>query len=272
MMRPSIQDRLNKSTWSKASSRRWSDYVEDFTDPGERAALDGIRDEVRGAPILDLGVGTGRTIPLLRPLTADYRAIDYLPAMVRDARARHPGVRIDLGDARTLDAVPERHFGLVHFSFNGIDAVGSGGRRSVFNAVRRVLRPGGIFLFSTLNLEGPAYRERPWHMHWNLPRDPVPAVVRAARTGISTSVELWNWIRLQGATERAAGYAIAPLRAHNYGVLVHFTSLSRQLDELRSAAFAHEVEVLDNVRGERISPDADVSHVAWFHIIARRPL
>ena len=96
----------NQATWSKASSRRALDSVVRFTDPGERAALDLIREEIRKKPILDVGVGTGRTIPLLSPLTADYRALDYLPAMVEASRRRYPGVRIDLGDARDLSDPP----------------------------------------------------------------------------------------------------------------------------------------------------------------------
>jgi ubiquinone/menaquinone biosynthesis C-methylase UbiE len=52
----------NQSTWSKASSQRDLDRVARFTDPGERAALDLVRAEIRGKPILDIGVGTGRTI------------------------------------------------------------------------------------------------------------------------------------------------------------------------------------------------------------------
>ena len=72
------------------------------TDAGERVAIAAIREEVRGKPILDLGVGTGRTIPLFAPLTHDYRGIDYLQAMVDECRARYPAARVDLGDARDL--------------------------------------------------------------------------------------------------------------------------------------------------------------------------
>src|SRR5678815_4257289 len=95
------QDALNRSTWSHRSSRKWLDATRDFTDVGERVALELVRGEVRAKPILDLGVGTGRTIPILAPLTNEYVAVDYLPEMVEACRERFPHVSVELGDARS---------------------------------------------------------------------------------------------------------------------------------------------------------------------------
>jgi SAM-dependent methyltransferase len=266
------QDERNRTTWQAASSRDWLDSLKGFTDEGERRALAEIEGSVRGTPLLDLGVGTGRTIPLLRELGSEYRAIDYLPSMVEAARARYPGVRIDLGDARALDGVPDAHFGLVNFSFNGIDAVGAEGRRRVLAEALRVLRPGGVFFFSTLNLEGPQYRERPWHRRLPRTGDPVRTAYRTVRMLGAVGLDAWNWLRLRRATEVGAGYAVAPLSAHHYGVLAHFITLSRQMEELAQAGFAPEVEVLDNETGDRVNPRDDLSQVSWFHVLARRPL
>jgi SAM-dependent methyltransferase len=267
------QDSLNQSTWSKASSRQWLDNFQSFTDEGERKALDRIGDEILGKPILDIGVGTGRTIPLLsgRTYRADYHAIDYLPSMVDTARARFPDVKIDVGDARTLDGIPHDHFGLVNFSFSGIDAVSSRDRKKVFDAVLRVLRPGGIFFFSTLNLDGPQYRERPWHLHLSVDGNPLRTGKRALKEVGSAGIDLWNWLRIRRSSEVGDGYAVAPLRAHHYGVMTHFTTLARQLDELTAAGFAPHPEIYDNEAGRAVALGDDVSRVDWFHFLARRP-
>jgi len=260
----------NQRTWSKASSRRELDSVARFTDPGERAALDLVREEIRDEPILDIGVGTGRTIPLLRPLTSDYRALDYLPAMVEVSRRRYPEARIDVGDARDLSGYPAGHFGFVNFSFSGIDAVGAKDRRLVLRAVHRVLAPGGIFLLSTLNIDGPSYRERPWKVRLWPTRNPIRIVRQIATQVAGAPVNMLHWLRLRKQAERGFGYAVAPLSAHHYGIMAHYTTLQRQLRELEEEGFASDIPVFENRRGKRVSLGDDTSRVDWFHLVSRR--
>jgi SAM-dependent methyltransferase len=260
------QEARNRTTWSRASSRRWLDAADE--DRGERMALDRVRERARGKPILDLGVGTGRTIPLLAPLTDEYRAIDYLAPMVDECRARHPEVRVELGDARDLARVPAHHFGLVVFSFNGIDAVGHADRLRVLAEMRRVVRADGAVLFSTLNLGGPAFRERPWRPNVGRSRSALRHAVRTARAWAMTPFDVARWARLRLVAERGDGWALAPLSAHHYGVLAHFTTLARQLCELEDAGLGRDVIVLDNETGARITANDDTSKSSWFHFIA----
>jgi SAM-dependent methyltransferase len=263
----SAQDALNQSTWSRPSSIEWLSSDSRFR--GEDVAHDYVAERLQRRPILDLGVGTGRTIPLLSPLTDEYRAIDYLPAMVERAHARYPYAHVQIGDARNLNGFQDGHFGLVNFSFNGIDAVSSGDRKLVLREARRVLAPGGMFLFSTLNLEGPASRERPWHVRVYGTRNPVRYAARAMKATVRASVETLNWFRLSPLREEGPGYAVAPLSAHNYGLLVHFTTLHQQIEELVAAGFSRDVVVLDNETGKRVALSDDKKHIEWFHLIAR---
>ncbi len=266
----SAQDKLNQRAWSTATAGRDLDYNEVYTDEGERVALELIRQEVRGKPILDLGVGRGRTIPLLQPLTNDYRALDYLPQMVEISRKRHPGVQVELGDARTLIGLPSAHFGLVQFSYNGIDAVRPSERSQVFSAVRRVLAPGGLFLFSTLNLGGPASRQRPWHLALPHTRDPLRFAVRLVRSLAWAPVHVARWFNLKRHTEAGDGYAVAPLSAHHWSLVTHYTTLERQLAELEREGFGRDAVVIENQQGRQLKVGDDTSPVDWFHIIARR--
>jgi ubiquinone/menaquinone biosynthesis C-methylase UbiE len=133
------QDAINRSTWTQRGAVNWLSSNQGYTDGGEFAAYWRIADEVRDQPILDLGVGGGRTVSLLRPLSRDYVALDYLPELVDSARRKFPFVDIRTGDARDLSQFPDERFSLVVFSYAGIDAVGPEDRRRVLAEVRRVL-------------------------------------------------------------------------------------------------------------------------------------
>src|SRR5437763_5901671 len=148
-------DSVNRPTWARPATVRIYERMCGWTDPGEQAAVEHVAQEMGGRPVLDIGVGGGRTTELLLPISRDYIGVDYTPEMVQACRARHPGVRIEQMDARDLHAFTDGQFALVVFSFNGIDAVDMADRVQVLREVRRVLQPGGIFLFSTHNQSGP---------------------------------------------------------------------------------------------------------------------
>jgi ubiquinone/menaquinone biosynthesis C-methylase UbiE len=105
-----------------------------------------------GMDTLDLGVGAGRTTPVLRALANRYVGVDYAPAMVTVAREQHPGVDFRVGDASDLSDFADESFDAVVFSFNGIDYLHPVKDRSRCLAeCQRVLRPGGVFILSSHN-------------------------------------------------------------------------------------------------------------------------
>src|SRR5690606_25441058 len=119
--------------------------------PAEIASLGEVWPLVRG-DVLDVGVGAGRTTRYLHPVARSYRAIDISEGMVEACRARFPRVDIGVGDARTLDGTGDASCDLVLFSFTGIDYIDHSERPRVYQAVLRVLRPGGAFVHSSHNL------------------------------------------------------------------------------------------------------------------------
>jgi SAM-dependent methyltransferase len=267
------QDALNQRTWSKSSSTKYFEKNTGFVHEGERIGFEYVRERLRGRPVLEIGVGTGRTIDFTAPLSPDYRAIDYLPAMVEAARKNHPGVKIDLGDARTLDGLPTGHFGLVTFSFAGIDAVSHGDRPQVFRAVRRVLADDGMFFFSTLNLDGPEFRERPWHVPLKRSKNPVRLAVNALRAARWATKDLVRWARARRMGDSGPGWAVAPLSAHGFGIVAHYTTLAHQLDELADTGFDRSALVWDGGTGKPITAGDDTSGMTTFHLVAvpKRP-
>ena len=265
------QDTRNQATWTRPEVGSYFSSLDGFSDVGEKAALQRVRERMEGGPILDLGIGAGRTTSLLQAISPDYLGIDYLPSMVKLAQANHPGARVQTGDARALEGLPDAHFSLVCFSYNGIDAISHADRARVLSAVHRVLRPGGRFLFSTLNLDGPEAHDRPWNPYVGKTRNPLRKAVWLGQRLWEFPVSLINWSRIRNEGEQGAGYSVAPLSAHHFGILAHFTTLERQLEELKTHGFAPSVEVFDSERGEPVRPDMRTSAVRWFHLIAQKP-
>ena len=148
-------DGINRRTWQSPATIRAYERLEGWTDPGEKAAVEYVAPEVRSRPILDIGVGAGRTTALLQTISQQYTGIDYTQEMVEVCRARHPGARILHMDARDLSSFADEQFALVVFSFNGIDAVNLDDRRKILREVHRVLQPGGLFIVSARQPIGP---------------------------------------------------------------------------------------------------------------------
>ncbi len=108
-----------------------------------------------GGAILDLGVGGGRTTPYLASLATRYVGVDNAEAMVRACRTKFPGLEFVLADAADLSAFADSSFDAVVCAFNGIDFVLPHQRRArCFAHVHRILKPGGVFVFSSHNARG----------------------------------------------------------------------------------------------------------------------
>jgi SAM-dependent methyltransferase len=265
------QDRINQHAWRSAGARRWYGSARDWTDPGEAAAVAWLADEVRGQPILDVGVGGGRTVPLLRALSDDYTAIDYLPEMVDLCRRNHPGVRVLQMDARVMARLADHTFTLVMFSFNGIDAVDYPGRLAILREFARVLRPGGVVLFSTHNRQGPSYREN-LSRFVRLPQlsaNPIAVAVDTARVVRNLPLATFNYLRHSRLNREGDGYAVRVCAAHTFGIVIVYTELAAQTRVLAELGLHTDV-VFGNVDGEPLREGQHLDDVAWFHIIARK--
>ena len=275
---PSVDD-VNRSTWTEVADEY---AIEGWGDPGEVAAMIVAADLARGRPVLDLGVGGGRTTSLFRLVTPDYVGIDYTPELVELCRRRHPDADIRLGDARDLTGIPSGSQGLVAFSNNGIDAVDHDGREQVLTEAHRVLAPGGVFFYSTLNKDSPLFGAHPgnapgitWEVGSLLPRpvdsgaDPG-ATPRADAEAPDTS---WiratrNWRRLRGQTRDEGEWGMAPFAAHAFGLVTHFVTLGGARDELDRHGF--DVEAVIPCDGATpLGPDEGTTAL-YFHLVALR--
>jgi SAM-dependent methyltransferase len=263
-------DALNQAVWERRPTVAQYAAREGFVDEGERAIFAHLEPLVRGQPVLDLGVGAGRTVPLLEPLASRYVALDYAPRMIEACRRRFPGIDARLGDARDLSAFADESFALVAFSYNGIDAIDHDGRRRVLEEVQRVLEPGGWFWFSTLNMDGGARRFSPWWPEWPTPDGHALRFAAQSLWALARVPRLIrNQARIRPQFSYGDGWCIETLAAHGYRLLMHFTSLACARRELTDAGFRPDPLVLDCATGKPV-PLAAQSEPFWFQILARK--
>jgi len=119
----------------------------------EEAILLLLQDEIKDRPLLEIGVGAGRTTPYLKAISDDYIGIDYSLNMIKLCRQRNPDAMLAVADARHMTLFNDELFTAVFWCFNGIDDVDAGDRMLILNEVRRVLSADGIFVFSSHNLD-----------------------------------------------------------------------------------------------------------------------
>lgn len=262
----SDSERANASVWRSRRLQKIFAAREGFADPGEERAVALVAEQACGRPILDIGVGAGRTVPILRALSEDYVAVDYLPEMVELARSLHPGVRVERADARDLGRFAEGSFALVVFSLNGIDGLAHEDRGTVLAEVRRVLEPGGAFLYSTHNLEHPCAGRPPW-ARCRLPGRIAPRAL--AGWALRLPRRSLSYLRLRRLTARGESWAILVGASYDHGIVGHYVTLEEALRELAQAGYEPGVQVLGS-SGRRPSPGASTSDSEWFHLIARK--
>jgi SAM-dependent methyltransferase len=217
---------------------------------------------------LDIGVGGGRTTPLMLSLSTDYCGIDYCITMVDVARHRFPNVKFLEMDARRLGFAASS-IDLVAFSYNGIDAIDLAGRYEVLHNVYRVLRPAGHFVFSALNRQGSAHSDSwpDFSVFRGSGRSPNQLLHGIGRLVLGGA----NKLRLRRFLKNEDDVAIGNISAHCFGLVTMFTSLRAQIQQLAEAGF--QVEAVLEPCGRRLAADgSEASHAPWCHFVARKPI
>lgn len=105
----------------------------------------------RGAKVLDVGCGAGRVSCALDSRGFDVTGIDISGDLIRAAQSYFAGIDFLASDAATLP-FSDDSFEYVVFAYNGIDyLLPERRRREALQEIRRVIRPSGVFVFSSHN-------------------------------------------------------------------------------------------------------------------------
>lgn len=114
--------------------------------------------------LLDIGCGAGRTsFGLYRMGYRNLTGLDLSSGMIAacKARAETQGAKLDFVEGNACDMPFENEsFDAAIFSFNGLMTIpGRFLRQSVLREIARVLVPGGVFLFTTHDMENPEFQD-----------------------------------------------------------------------------------------------------------------
>lgn len=237
----------------------------------ERAVLEPLLPEIRDRPILDLGIGAGRTVPELTRISRDYVGIDYSQGMVDFCRAKYPDTDIRLGDARDMAFFEDGRFRFVLFSFNGIDTVNHADRLRILKEIHRVLEPGGSFVFSSHSRTPYEARERaekarPMGEKLRSARDSLARLLASPRRSNPEVRKLANRLRNRPREKRTGEYAIVNDPGHDYALLTYYIHPDRQRRQLLEAGFR---EVWPAIDGQG-RPVADCAETPWLYYRARK--
>ena len=229
--------------------------------PPEAAIFSRMGREFADKRILDFGVGAGRTTPYLLEISKKYIGIDFSPAMIAACQARYPAVSFAVGDARDLSRYPAASFDFVLFSQNGIDCIDHAGRLQALAEIRRVLAPGGVFIFSSLNRDFQI--PKPWNIRNLLLQSNSFANPTLLFKRLKTyAAGIYHYLRYRSQEEHTEEYALITRNTFNYGALLYAISIDAQLVQLRRVGF-HEVEVVGRKRPRVLRPDEYASCGEW---------
>lgn len=222
------QDRVNQQIYHASDIAK--SYQSRSLSDAETAALLKYQPTFAQRDVLDLGVGTGRTTWYLAPLARRYIGIDYSPAMVDHLRAALPGTDVRPADMRDLSEFGDGSFDFVLGACNVIDAVSHEDRQRVLHEARRVLRPRGIFMFSSHNRSLSTAQRGPQLLRSQNPATQAKHIAVYFR-------RLINHAKVRKLRRFEAEYALLNDAGHDYRLLHYYVDRDTQRKQLERTGF-----------------------------------
>ncbi len=264
------QEQINVEGWSRGV--HLSDYDNRTLRPGEVIVLARHFEPLSGR-VLEIGCGAGRVLGYLAEVAEAAHGIDVSEAAVQYCRRRYPAAQVEVGDLRRLDGFAPGSLTAVWATDNVLDVVNDASRREVLNAVRSMLAPDGVFIFSSHNRE-PAAASAPTapavgdgggrlgRIIGRVLRTPPASYVSFARR---RPRQIRNRRRLRRYEHREPGYEIRNDGAQDYGALHYYITRDAQEAQLRE----HGFRLLECVDGDgRPVPAGGTSPSSEIHYIA----
>ncbi len=232
------------------------------------------------AAVLDLGVGGGRTTPYLSQRASRYVGLDYAPEMIRLCREKYPHLEFIESEASDLSAFAPGSFDAIVMAFNGMDyVIPDEKRKRCLEECHRLLKPGGVLLFSSHNPRHifvrpslnrqriKAAAEAVGGPHW-LQRALIPPLT-AGGLAFALLRAAWKSLALIASRIprrpfwRGEGYFVDTSYG---GVLTHCWVPGRAVAELQQRSFH-----LERVLGDDYPQESGEYTTAWYYYVFSKP-
>jgi len=211
----------------------------------EQFILDEIHTELTGCNMLDIGVGGGRTTFHFAPMVKNYHGIDISNNMIKKCREKYGhwnNVKFDVASVVDLKMFEDSTFDFVLFSFNGIDYINNEDRHSALKEIKRVLKPHGMFVFSSHNY------------------DAIYKLLDTKTNGFWFVTKLFLYNTFFG--KKGNGYAIMNDGAHDFKLKTYYIKRSAQIEVLEDLGFKF-VKTYDSM-GESKIVESDEDWIYYF--------
>ncbi len=253
--------RSSKDTYEMASVVYWYRYRDKLQKP-EETILRILQRDLHDWRMLDVGVGGGRTTVHFADLVREYVGVDYAEAMIRVCNERFPKrshVTFRVADAAHLESYEDESFDFVLFSANGIDAVDHETRLRILNEIRRVLKPGGVFAFSSHNLQAipRLYKVHFAHSVKDTIYEIIRPIVLLLLYGFPKKFANKNWVVINDGT-------------HRFQLLNYYIAPEFQLEQLGDAQFKDVRMFSLDTGGEITAKDFRTLRDNWIYYLCRK--
>lgn len=248
---------INKTTYSRADVVKYYQNTERLL-KAEEVLFEKLSPIIKNSKILDIGIGGGRTTKYLLPISRDYTGVDYVPQFAEETAKKYPDAKILCSDATNLKEFADETFDFVLFSYNGLDSISNEQRLMVINEVFRVLKKGGIFMFSSHNRDYQDFNKLPWQRK-------IEYDTKFLKFFLYCLYHLPKHYKMKKHQIFTDDYAVVNDGDHRYSLLLYYISIDKQANQLTEFGFS-DIEAFD-MKGNQVKSDT-TSH--WLHYLARK--